>query len=73
MSPPPSIDWMARVERPAIEANIRAKAADLDKSLRGVVATFAEAHERAEPELVDVAVMRLNVVADCRRLDDAPL
>ena len=73
MSPPPSVDRMARVERPAIEAHIRAKPADLDKPLPGVVATFAEAHERAEPEFVDVAVMRLNVIADCCRLDDAPL
>jgi hypothetical protein len=64
---------MARVERPAIESHIRAKAAHLDKPFRRVVTTFAEAHERAEPEFVDAAVMRLNVVADCRRLDDAPL
>ena len=64
---------MAGVQRPAIEADIRAKPAHLDKPLPGVVATFAEAHERAEPEFIDVAVMRLNVIADCRRLDDAPL
>jgi hypothetical protein len=64
---------MARVERPAIETDIRAKPADLDKSLPGVVATFAEAHERTEPEFVDVAVVRLNMVADCRRLDYAAL
>jgi hypothetical protein len=64
---------MARVERPAIEAHIGAKAASLDKPLRGVVATFAEAHERTEPEFVDVAVVRLNMVADCCRLDYAAL
>ena len=73
ISPRPSVYWMARVERPAIEAHIRAKPADLDKPLPGVVATFAEAHERAEPEFVDVAVVRLNVVADCCRLDNVPL
>jgi hypothetical protein len=73
MSSQSSIHWMARVERPAIEANIRAKPADLDKSLCGIVATFAKAHERAEPEFVDVAVVRLDVVADCCRLDNAPL
>jgi hypothetical protein len=73
VSRPPSVDWVARVERPAIETHIRAKPADLDKALRGVVATSAEAHERAEPEFVDVAVVRLDVVANCRRLDDAPL
>jgi hypothetical protein len=64
---------MARVERPAIEAHIGAKPTHLDKPLPRVVATFAEAHERAEPKFVDVAVVRLNVIADCRRLDDAPL
>ena len=73
MSLTSSIDWMARVEGPAIEAHIRSKAAQLDKPLRGVVTMFAEAHERAEPEFVGVAVVWLNVVADCRRLDDAPL
>jgi hypothetical protein len=72
-SPSSSVDWMARVERPPIEAHARAEPADLGKPLRGVVATFAEAHERADPEFVDVAMVRLNVVADCRRLDDAPL
>jgi hypothetical protein len=71
MSPRPSVHLMARVERPAIEAHIGAKPTDLDKPLRGVAATFAEAHERTEPEFVGVAVMRLNVIADCRRLDDA--
>ena len=51
----------------------RAKPADLDKPLRGVVATFAGAHERAEPKFVNIAVMRLSVIADCRRLDNAAL
>jgi hypothetical protein len=64
---------MARVERPAIEAHIQAKPADLDNPLRGVVATFAEAHERAEPEFVDIAVMGFNMIADCRRFDNAAL
>ena len=73
ISPPLFVDWMAWVERPAIEAHIRAKPAGLDKPLRRVVATFAEAHERAEPEFVDIAVMGLDVIADCRRLDDAAL
>jgi hypothetical protein len=48
---------MARVERPAIEAHIRAKPTDLNQPLSGVVATFAEAHERAEPEFVDVTMV----------------
>ena len=37
------------------------------------MATFAEAHEWAKPEFVDIAAMRLNVIADCRRLSYAPL
>jgi hypothetical protein len=64
---------MTGVQRPPIGADIGAKTARLDKPLRGVVAAFAETHERAEPEFVDIAVMRFNVVADCRRLDDAAL
>ena len=64
---------MKRVERPAVEPNIGAKAAQLDKPLRRVVTMFAEAHERAEPEFVDVTVVRLNMVTDCPWLDDAPL
>ena len=64
---------MAGVQRPPVWADIGAKTARLDKPLRGVVATFAEAHERTEPEFVDVAVVRLNMVADCCRLDYAAL
>jgi hypothetical protein len=64
---------MARVERPAVQANVGAEAARLDEPLRGVVATLAQAHERAEPELVDVAMMRFDVIADCRRRDDGAL
>jgi hypothetical protein len=45
----------------------------LDEPLRGVVLALAEALERTEPELVDVAVMWLDVIADFRRLDDAAL
>jgi hypothetical protein len=62
---------MVRVQRPPIKANIGTKTAHLDKPLRGVVAVLAKAHERAEPEFVYIAVMRLNVVADCRRLNNA--
>jgi len=46
---------------------------ELNESLRAVVAVLAEAHERAEPELVKVAMVRLDVVADLRRRDDAAL
>jgi hypothetical protein len=37
MSLTSSIDWMARVKRPAIETHTRAKPAHLDKALPGVV------------------------------------
>jgi len=62
---------MARVQRHAIKANIGTKTVRLDKPLRGVVAVLAERLERAEPEFVGVAVMWLDVIADCRRLGDA--
>jgi hypothetical protein len=62
---------MARVHRPTINANIRTKPAQLDEPLRGVVAVFAQAYKRAEPELVDIAMVRLDMVADRRGHDDA--
>src|SRR5262245_25626485 len=64
---------MARVQRQAIKANIGAKAARLNEPLRGVVAALAQALERAEPEFVDVALMRFDVIADFCRRDDAAL
>jgi hypothetical protein len=64
---------MARVQRPPIKANIGAKTARLDEPLRRIMATLAEAHERAEPESIHITTMRLNMIADCGRLDDAAL
>jgi len=64
---------MVRVQRHAIKADIGAETVRLDKPLSAVVATLAEALERTKPEFVDVAVMRLDVIADCRRLDEAAL
>jgi hypothetical protein len=64
---------MARVERPAIQADIGAETACLNEPLRTVVASLAERLERAEPEFVDVAAMCLEVVADFRRRDDTAL
>jgi hypothetical protein len=63
---------MARVERPAIKTNIRAKPALLDKPLRRVMA-LAERLERPQPKPVPVAMMRLDVIADRRWRDDAAL
>jgi hypothetical protein len=53
-----------------MRAGIWAKPPRLGEPLRAVV---AQTHERAEPESVDVAAMRLDVIADCRRRDDAAL
>ena len=64
---------MARVQRPAIQADIGAETACLHEPLRTVVTPLAERLERAEPELVDVAVMWLNVIADFRCRDDTAL
>jgi hypothetical protein len=64
---------MARVQRPPIEANIRAETARLNEPLRTIVAVLAQALKRAKPKLVNVAVMRFDVIANCRRLDDAAL
>jgi hypothetical protein len=64
---------MAPIQRPSVQADIGAIPVDLSKPFAGIMATLAEAHERSKPELVDVAVMWLDVIADCRRLDDAAL
>jgi hypothetical protein len=72
-SPPATIDGVVRVQRPSIEANIGTETARLDKPLRTVVTPLAERLERAEPELVDVAVMWLDVIADFRCPDDTAL
>jgi hypothetical protein len=64
---------MARVQGPSIEANIGAETARLNVPLRTIVAVLAQSLKRAKPEFVDVAAMWLDVIADCRRLDDAAL
>jgi hypothetical protein len=61
---------MIWIERPAVEANVRAETVRLDRPLRGVVASLAQALERTKPEFVDVAVMWLDVIADHRRSDE---
>jgi hypothetical protein len=44
-----------------------------DESLRGVVTFLAKGLKGAEPEFVDVAMVRLDVIADFRRRDHAAL
>ena len=67
------IHRVARVQRPSIQADIRAETVQFDESLRAVMTLLAQALKRTEPELVDVAMVRLDVVADRRRRDDAAL
>jgi hypothetical protein len=64
---------MPRVERPAIEPDIGTVTARLDEALRGIVTTLAQTLKWAAPEFVAVAMMRLNVIADSRRLHNAGL
>jgi hypothetical protein len=64
---------MARVQRQAIQADIGAETVLLDEPFRGVVTFLAKRLERAKPELVDVAMVWLDVIADCRRRDDGAL
>jgi hypothetical protein len=67
------VDRMARIYRPAVEANLRTKPAQLDEPLRGVVAGLAQTHKRAEPKFIDVASVRLNMITDLRRPNNASL
>jgi hypothetical protein len=48
---------MARVQRPAIQADIGTETACLDEALRTVMTSLAERLKRAEPEFVDIAVI----------------
>src|SRR5262249_8734468 len=73
LSAPATVDRMARVQRPPIQADTGAETVRLDKPLRGVVATLAQALERTKPEFVHVAMMWLDVIADCRWCDDGAL
>jgi len=69
----PTMDRMPRIQRPSIRPHLRPIPTNLDQPLRRVVAALAQAYERAKPEFVDVAVMRLRVIANRRRLDDTAL
>jgi hypothetical protein len=53
---------MARVERQAVKADIWAEAVELNKPLRAVMTLLAQALKRANPEFIDVAMVRLDVV-----------
>jgi hypothetical protein len=64
---------MPRIERPAIQTNIRAEPMELDVALRRIMARLAQTLERPEPKPIHIATMRLNVIADFRRRDDATL
>ena len=62
---------MVGIKRPTIEPDIGTIAARLHKALGAVVAGLAVT--RTEPDFAGVAMVRLDVVADRRWLDDAAL
>jgi hypothetical protein len=62
-----------RIERPAIKTNVRPIPALLDEPLRRIVAFLAKRLKWPEPELVHIAMVRFDVVADRRRRDDVAL
>jgi hypothetical protein len=68
-----TVDRVARVQRPTVEADIGVIAARLHETLGAVVTRLAQRLERPEPELVDITVVRLDVIVDGRRLDDPAL
>jgi hypothetical protein len=73
VSPLPTVDRMTRVQRPPIQTDVGAEAVEFDEPLGGVVTFLAKRLEGAKPEFVDVAVMWLDVIADCRWRDDGAL
>ena len=64
---------MSRIERPAIRACVARIAAIFEKFFITVVASLTQALQWTKPEFVDVAAMRLDVIGDGGRGDDASL
>jgi hypothetical protein len=64
--PRPAIDGMQRIDRPAVQTDIRGVAVQLEMALPILVTPLAERLELAEKEFVHVAMMRLNVIGDDR-------
>ncbi len=64
---------MPRIQRPAVEADVAPIAARLDVVLCRHVTVLAQRLQFAKPELVDVAAVRVDVIADRCCRDDAAL
>ena len=64
---------MPRIERPPVQPDIGAISAQLGITFGAIVTRLAERLQLAGPEPIDVAAVRLNVVADCRRNDQPAL
>ena len=70
---PAPIDGVARVQRPPIQPDIGTETVLLHEPFRRIVTALAQAMKRAEPKFVDVASVRLNMIADLDRGYDAAL
>ena len=70
-STPPPINRVPRIERPAVRSDVETITALLDDLLSAVVARLAQRLKRPEPKLIHVTVVRLNMIADGSRLDNA--
>jgi hypothetical protein len=62
---------MVSIERIAVNVGVQGITAALDDALFPIVALFAKALQRPELELVEVTAMRLDVVSNNCRGDDA--
>jgi hypothetical protein len=63
---------MIPVNRPTIEPDVGTITARLHEALGAIVARLTEALKWTKPKLVDVAVMRLDVIANRRWRRGAP-
>ena len=61
------VDRMIGDQRLTVQINVRAKSAPLHKPFRQIVALLAQALKRAEPEFVDAATVRFDVITDFSR------
>ena len=60
------------IKRPAVQPDVRPVAALLERTASGSHGNACtQAHERPEPKFIRVTMVRFDVIADRRRLDDA--
>jgi hypothetical protein len=66
LSPRPAIDGMARIKWPTVHTDVRRVAVDFQEALAAIMARLAQALQLPKEELVNVSLMRLDMVRNRR-------